>query len=478
MRVNGSSADGYHSTLKEPSCASNSAAERRTALVWVPPANQKRQVTWLGERTRWKLGRDAQCDVVLSGGLVSRAHAEVNGQPGIWFVSDLSSSNGTYVNGRLVRHNRLSSGDVLRIGDWVGLVLEFAPNEEPEYGEVWEGVFGGPDLFRLRPQVETAGRGDFSVVVTGATGTGKELLARAIHRQSGAQGPFVAINCALYSGATAVAELFGYRKGAFTGAERAHPGTLRSAEGGSVLLDEVADLDLGVQAQLLRVLENRELPALGEARALPFNARFIAAAQEPLEKAVARGTFRADLRARLEGLVIHLPELRLRRGDVPFLFQHLFRTLDPNLERQLEAKAIEQLCLYAWPLNVRELVTMVRRLIAAHPRGGLLTRELLLQSCPELETRTATEASAPASVRDERASGSPPLSRRTARAFELRDIEALTQSLQRHSGNVTKAAQELGITRTRAYRLLEAKRKFASLAGKVGDAEADEEEPR
>jgi DNA-binding NtrC family response regulator len=441
------------STVEEPDSGVASGKELRTAVVWLR-CDGETSTTWLSGRDELVVGRDADCDVTLDAALISRRHARLRRTGSSWFIEDLGSRNGVSLNGELVKQAALTKGAVIRIGEFIGMILDFRQDEDPVYSLLDEDFFGGPDLRNLLGQLEVAGASDLPAVLEGPTGTGKEQFARAIHRRSGRTGPFLAINCAVYQPANAAAELFGYRKGAFTGAERANPGLVRAAEGGTLLLDEVTDLPLEVQAQLLRVIENHELIPLGEAQTVSVNVRFLAATQDPLSVAVGAGRFRADLRARLEGLRITMPPLAARRGDVPFLFLHLLRKHSSGRLPLADARVLERLCRHDWPLNVREMVSFVRRLASAYPGAKTLSLSQVVRQFPELDE--SGERSVRAS--STQPSGTPPAGRERRRAdpraFTAEEIEALRAAVERHQGNVASAAAELGMSRQRAYRLL------------------------
>jgi DNA-binding NtrC family response regulator len=438
------------STIEESDGSADNVKAVRIAVVWVR-SDGNTLTTWLSGRDELTLGRDADCDVTLDAALISRRHACLRRTGGAWFIEDLDSRNGLSLNGQSIKQAVLRTGDVIRIGAFVGLVLAFGRGEEPIYELLDDDLFGGPDLRNLLRELELAAKGDLPVVLEGQTGTGKEQAARAIHRRSGRKGAFLAINCAVYQPATAAAELFGYRKGAFTGADRANLGLVRAAEGGTLLLDEITDLSLDVQGQLLRAIENRELIPLGESQPVSVNVRFLAATQEPLSAAVAAGRFRADLRARLEGLRSAMPPLVARRGDVPFLFLHLLRKYSSPDPPAPDARVLERLCLYDWPLNVREMVTLVKRLVSTYPETNTLSLSQVVDQFPELVK------SGPRSAREVDGQDSAPTERRRRadpRAFQPEEVSALRAALERHQGNVASAAAELGISRQRAYRML------------------------
>jgi DNA-binding NtrC family response regulator len=385
---------------------------------------------------RWVIGRGSECNFRLERARVSREHAETFKRGPIHVVRDLGSTNGTHVNGKLLDQSPVAPGMLLRIGDWLGFAEEQELEKAPEpFSQVAPGVWGGAVLVRaLQPLIRSASS-SLPVVLVGRTGTGKERFARALHDLGGEGRPFHAINCATLSPALADAELFGYRKGAFTGAERGYAGRLRASHGGTLFLDEVADLPPPVQAKLLRALDSGELAVIGESRESRFEARVVAACQEPLEDLVARGRVREDLAARLSGLVIVLPSLRERRADVPALFETFLRRYSGGTGMPVSTRLYEALCLHDWPGNVRELELLARQLLAVHGLEPLLRRSHLPESL-----RSPASGSAP-----------PPPS---GSDRNERDVESLTAALKGVRGNVKSAAKLAGISRQRAYRLI------------------------
>jgi hypothetical protein len=241
------------------------------------------------EGTPLALGRGDGSNVVLSGAETSRLHAEIVRVGPIFIIRDLGSRNGVFVNGVRVREAPLPLGSVVRLGEWVGVFVTAARNSTAAaFSEFAPGLFGGPVL---RPRVELARRGAASalpIVLKGETGTGKEIFARAIHGWSERTGPFRAVNCAALPDSLAEAELFGYKKGAFTGADQASLGHFRAAAGGTLLLDEIVDMPLALQAKILRVLEHREVLPLGETRPIPVDVHIIAAGTIPSPASSAR----------------------------------------------------------------------------------------------------------------------------------------------------------------------------------------------
>jgi two-component system response regulator GlrR len=280
-------------------------------------------------------------------------------------------------------------------------------------------------------------------------------MARAIHAWSGRHGPFIAVNCAAVPPHLAEAELFGYRKGAFTGAEKASRGLFGAAHGGTLFLDEILDLPAAVQPKLLRAIEQREVLSLGETTPTRVDVRIVAATQEPLASAVAERRFRADLHARLDGLTVVLPPLRERRQDVVPLFQEFLRQHTGGRPPALEAKLVEALALYDWPLNVRELLLLARRLLGVHAEGGPLKKAHL----PDRMTPPASNGAGRAPA----LSPTPAEGRKATRRKidDEAEFEALVGALRAHGGSVARAAAAIGVSRARAYRVLAAHPDFS-----------------
>jgi transcriptional regulator with PAS, ATPase and Fis domain len=383
------------------------------------------------------VGRDESCTVRLPDPDVSRRHLRLHREGSDTLLTDLGSRNGTRVNGRPTRTTRLGPGDVVRLGGSVAWVTDRPGPAQ----EIASGLVAGPLLQAELEGVTRAAESDLPVILEGETGTGKEVVARAIHAWSKRSGPFAAVNCAALSETLAEGELFGYRRGAFTGAERASPGLFRAAQGGTLLLDEVADLPLAIQAKLLRVLEQREVQPLGESRPVAIDVRILVATQEPLLDVVARRQFRPDLLARLDGIRVHLPPLRQRTGDVPALFVRAFALESAGRAPALEADFVERLCMHDWPFNVREVVLLARRLrVLRGDQPSLGARDLPPGMAAEPELAPAGQTIATDGVRVEDSTDLLP---------------ALTSALRTSRGNVSQAAALLGISRQRAYRLMQ-----------------------
>jgi transcriptional regulator of acetoin/glycerol metabolism len=432
-------------TVTEAASIAASVATPGTALVWLFPrsAGAPVDLRWEG-KGELTIGRDEACAVHLTGNDVSRRHAvlrrSLQGEGVV--IADLGSRNGVRVNGRAVSEAQIGLGDVVRLGGWVGVVTA----NPGELIQIAPGLWGGAALQQAVAPLRQAAASDLPIVLEGETGTGKEVVTRALHRWSGRAGPLVAVNCAALPEGLAEGELFGYRRGAFTGADRASSGFFRSAEGGTLLLDEVSDLPLALQAKLLRVLEEREVQPLGETRPVAIDVRIVVAGQQPLMEVVRAGRFRADLLARLDGLTVRLPALRNRREDVPQLFSHLLQELGQGRAPAIESDLAERLCLHDWPFNVRELVLLAKRLLTLH--GSEIT--LRAHHLPE---RIGDGAAVPLAA-DPSARRSP-VPERTPAATEPVELPTLVVALRASGGNVARAAAMLGISRQRAYRLME-----------------------
>jgi DNA-binding NtrC family response regulator len=432
---------GDHTSSKRP--------EPAHAVRWVFPFPAP-AATWL-ESSRVVFGRDAGSDIELPSAQVSRRHAAIARSGPLFLVSDLGSKNGVFVNGKRVGEAALSPGDVLRIGDYVGVFVRAPRQAFLRLETLGPDLYGGHLHQSIVERLCELAPTSLPVVLEGDSGTGKERFARSLHEWSGRPGPFLAVNCAVYSKSFAPAELFGYRKGAFTGAEQASPGHIRAAEGGTLLLDELSELPLDVQAMLLRVIENREVLPLGETRAATTDVRFVVATQEPLATSVARGRLRADLRARLEGSAVKLPALCECREIVPDLFAVLFEKYASKAP-ELTARDAETLCRYDWPFNVRELDGLVRRLALSHRPGEPLDLGALdVPSESPAKEPPPSSSTAPSRTPEKSIPG-----RGSAAPYRAEELTVLIETLARHAGNITRAASELGISRQKAYRMLEA----------------------
>ena len=429
------------------------SGDTRWGIRWVYPA-WDRAVTWV-EADNLTVGRDEDCQICLPGDQLSRRHAAIERRGDSLRVRDLGSTNGVFVDGaKVAGEAALVPGTVLRFGEWIGLVFQGVPDEDQGYGPIVPGYWGGHTLKNVMVPARRAAASELPIIIQGETGTGKEGAARAVHTWSGRKGAFLAVNCSALPESLAEGQLFGYRKGAFTGAESANPGYFRAAEGGTLFLDEFADLPQPLQPKLLRALEQKEIHPLGEPRPSIVDVRLVAAAQEPLSELVEQKRLRRDLFARLHGLVLELPPLRARREDVPPLFMEILAraSASAKLERTpgLDPRLIEQLCLYDWPFNVRELDLLVRRLVALHGHEPTLRRSHLPESMREFFPSAGSGSHKLPSAGLAQAS-----TPEAARASPV-DPQLFLETLRAHKGNVARAASQLGISRQKAYRMMQA----------------------
>jgi DNA-binding NtrC family response regulator len=287
------------------------------------------------------------------------------------------------------------------------------------------------EIFEL---AKTAARSQSTILILGESGTGKELLARAIHAESPrADGPFVAVSCAALTETLLESELFGYEKGAFTGAAAQRRGKFELARGGTLFLDEIGDVNTKLQMDLLRVLEERRFYRVGGNEPIEVDARIIAATNRDLKKAVSEGHFREDLFYRLNVIPITLPPLRERKEDIPLLVQHFIERLDAETGRKvdgLSTEAMDALAEHDWPGNVRELRNVLERALVVAP-GNLIEKKDLGLGLG------VPAAAAPAATGD--------------RSLEDLERTHIAATLRNTHGNVSQAARVLGIDRVTLY---------------------------
>jgi DNA-binding NtrC family response regulator len=297
-----------------------------------------------------------------------------------------------------------------------------------------------PSMQKVFARMRGAAAHDSSVLIVGETGTGKELVARAIHYHSPrAEQPFVPVNCGAIPRDLFESELFGHRKGAFTGASRDTIGLVRAADKGTLFLDEVTEMPLEIQVRLLRVLQERKVRPVGDVAEAAVDVRFLAATSIPAEQAIRAGKLRQDLFYRIGVITIDLPPLRERPDDIPFLAQHFlerFNRVFPNKVEAIDPKAIDLLSIYAWPGNVRELANVIESVFALGASGRVLPEDLPehFRERPVARPGEAAPAGPEALVDAER--------------------RAVEQALRAARGNKSRAASILGISRTRLYNKL------------------------
>ncbi len=295
-------------------------------------------------------------------------------------------------------------------------------------------VGGSRVMEKLFEQTLRAARVALPVLIRGETGTGKELVARELHRLSDrSQGPFVAVNTAAIPESLIESELFGHVKGAFTGADADRTGVFREADGGTLFLDEIGDMPLPAQARILRVLQEQVVQPVGTSQSIPVNVRIVSATHQDLEEAIEAGHFRQDLLYRLRGIELQLPPLRRRREDIMALASHFLRQFPEAPE--LAPCAVDALLTHDWPGNVRELQQAVTSAAAMASGGRIVAADLGIRSRGTDLTREFGDLL------------DLPLTEARTRLVSEFERAAITLALQTHGGNVSAAARQLGIHR-------------------------------
>jgi transcriptional regulator with AAA-type ATPase domain len=371
---------------------------------------------------------------------LSSKHASLSRTERGWCLTDLGSKNGTLVGGAVIEKRLLADGDLFEVGHTLFLFRESLP-APPEFGVQLEAssVHVAPGMLTLDPvfaavlaQLDAVAPSKLSVLITGESGTGKELATNALHARSGRKGALVAVNCAAIAPTLLEAQLFGHKKGAFSGADDDAPGLVRASDRGTLFLDEVGELSLTAQAALLRVLAQGVVLPVGGTQTVAVDLRVVCATNRDLRAMVEAGTFRADLLARLQGFTLELPPLRERQADLGLLVATLLqRHAPPDAEVRFEPQAMRALARWKWPLNVREL-------------DQALASALLLSQGKVIEL-----AHLPPEVRGE--------GRRAVVASELPDDEQafrarLVALLVENDGNVSAVARLLGKARNQVVR--------------------------
>jgi pSer/pThr/pTyr-binding forkhead associated (FHA) protein len=376
---------------------------------------------------------------VLRIGRVDRAmssrHAELRLERGGWVVTDLDSKNGLWVDGSQVSRAALPAGSILQLGH---TFLALGPPSDLALDGVADLVVRDdaalvgtvtllPELRAALADLDRIARSASPVLLVGATGTGKDRMAHRVHAVSGRAGPLLSLNCGAVPTSLVESELFGARKGAFSGAGEDRAGLIEAAHGGTLFLDEIGDLPLVAQAALLRALEVGEVRRIGDTRTRRFEVRVVAATHRDLEAMVRDGTFREDLLARLSGHVLAMPALASRIVDLGVLIAGLLRELAPDRELTVSTVAARAMLAYDWPRNVRELRRCLER------AASLATTHIELAHLPPWAREPAPQAPelgpADAARRDE-----------------------LVRLLVEHGGNISAVARAMGKVRPQVQR--------------------------
>jgi DNA-binding NtrC family response regulator len=404
----------------------------------------------ISDKERLRVGAHSSNDLVLSEDrTASRHHFEIQYTERGYLLIDLNSTNGTWLDGRRVERAYLSQGSQVRAGQ---SVVTFAPIDEevtvePDRdGELCGMVGASVKMRQIFGLIRKIAPMDVSVVIQGETGTGKELVARAVHELSARKrGPMVVLDCGAIPPNLIESELFGHEKGSFTGAVSSRPGAFERANGGTIFLDELGELRTDLQPKLLRVLENREVRRVGGNDVQNVDVRVIAATNRDLVKEIQTGAFREDLYFRLSVITIQLPPLRQRREDIPYIIRRALA--DPEVMQRHGRKvfspaAMSMLMAYSWPGNIRELMNVISHVLTFSEH-----EEVDVAQLPARVLGQQKEAPLPFNEH---------LSFKDAKEQLLESFEReyVSQVLKRCDGNISRAARESGLHRKSIERLV------------------------
>ncbi|HKQ68073.1 MAG TPA: sigma 54-interacting transcriptional regulator [Polyangiaceae bacterium] len=397
-----------------------------------------------------RIGKAPDNDLILPDDTVSRHHCDVERRGDCIWVKDLGSTNGTRIAGSKITEALAPPGSVLRFGEIEVVVratpqkVDVLPSKDSKFGPAIGESLAMRTVFGMLERIAPT---DGTVLLEGETGTGKDVLARAIHQASPrSKEPFVVLDCGAISYSLIESELFGHERGAFTGAIASRRGAFENAEGGTLFLDEVGELPIDIQPKLLRVLESREFRRVGGNKTLRADVRVVAATKRDLKREVERGKFREDLYFRLAVVPIVVPSLRTRREDIRGLV-HLFLEQSSQNDATLGAlsmadEAISALTAHDWPGNVRELRNVLERAVYLARAAGESEVKLITLPASADRTNEFYAFQAGRSYRDTRT--------RFESEFERRYVKWL---LGRHNGNISAAAREAQMDRKYLYDL-------------------------
>ena len=386
--------------------------------------------------------------LVLTDGTVSRHHISITPTARGHLVRDLASTNGTSINGVLVERAYLAPHAVIKVGD---TRIRFEPGGGDEAATLssesrWGRALGTSEamrrIFAMLPKLAES---DATVLLEGETGTGKGLLASAIHEASPrAKGPFIVVDCGSIPPNLIESELFGHEKGSFTGAMMTRQGLFEQADGGTLFLDELGELPIDLQPKLLRALEDHVVKRIGGNDLVKLDIRVIAATNRDLRLEINRGRFRSDLYYRLNTFRLRVPPLRERRGDIPLLVAHFYQQLSRTGESP-PAELIVDFARYDWPGNVRELRAAVERTV-------LLGDPTVWREISEEQPASAPAPAAPAD--DHRFTDGTSFRAAKERAVAEWEREYVRALIAAHDGNLSRAARAVRMDRNHLRELL------------------------
>ncbi len=409
-----------------------------------------------------RIGARRGNDVQLSDSKVSGLHCEIRLDDRGYRLRDLDSTNGTYVAGLRINDVYVAPGALIALGgtrlkfDPLGDSVEIELSDTDRFGSM---IGRSVKMRELFARLEKLAKSDATVLVTGETGAGKELVAEALHDHSPREkGPFVVLDCGSIPPNLIESELFGHERGAFTGATNSYAGAFERAHGGTVFLDEIGELPLAMQPKLLRVLERKEVRRVGGSKTLEVDLRVVAATNRDLGVEVNRGRFREDLYYRLAVARVHVPPLRERKDDLPLLIEHILSTTPGGELASIAQETIDLMMKHDWPGNVRELRNVIERavLLAEAPDS-----EDSLRRTPKAPTaepsitvtpsQTATSTDASMTVPVDVTVPFKHAKQNVISEFEKRYISRL---LAQHDGNISAAARAAGIDRMSIHKML------------------------
>lgn len=421
------------------------------------------QMLTLPPRGTVVIGRAEEADLRIDDRSVSRRHATLHLGETVQ-LEDHGSANGTRVRGTAVPSGSrvtVRVGDVIELGTVLCALAGAAPevtSKPPTDGPPGEIVIANAAMVRLHALVDRVAGGGVHVLLLGETGSGKEVFAERLHRRSVRRDkPYVKVNCAALTETLFEAELFGYEKGAFSGAAAPKPGLIETAEGGTIFLDEVGELSLPLQAKLLRVLEDAQVRRVGGIKSRPVDVRIVSATNRDLEAEAAAGRYRSDLYFRLNGFSITIPPLRERVDEIAPLARYFARLASEQSGRPaatISREAMSMLEAYRWPGNIRELRNVIARAALLSSDGTIAPEHLPVDkmrpvaAAPVAPVAPVTPAS-PASPASSASapSAEKPLPDDLRDALSVVERQRIIDALDRCAGNQTRAASLLGISR-------------------------------
>ncbi len=452
----------------EPTRAGGGTGVRRAGAAEAPQPARLR----VRERGRERLvpltaagltvGSDASNGLTLDDPFVSARHLRLEPRGAGWQVTDMGSTNGTFLSGVRVMQAELPPGLPLSLGD-CRLALELGP-PSPGRPSLFEGLFSSdPSMRQVFDLVERVAATEVPVTILGETGTGKELVARAIHARSPRrEAPFIPVNCSAIAETLIESELFGHEKGAFSGADRLRKGAFEEAHGGTIFLDEIGELPVDLQPKLLRALELGEVKRVGASRPIQVNARIVAATHRDLRAAVRAGAFREDLYYRLCVVPVSIPPLRQRRGDIRSLAARFLEAAAPRgLSIAWSEEALQKLEGYDWPGNIRQLRNVTQRALLFRGEGlAIPAGAVVLEDTRGPSSGTGDDATL------------------YLPGLTMEDIEreAIRLSLRRHRGRRSAVVKELQIAKSTVMkRIGQWGLQQEGRPGGAADAEEDDE---